>query len=79
MIKELDSVVLAVDLPAHRLKAGDVGTVVHVHGSGMGFEVEFVALDGETIAVTTLTPSELRPVGRREDRKSTRLNSSHRL
>jgi len=66
MIKELDSVVLAVDLPTLRLKAGDVGTVVHVHGTGTGFEVEFVALDGETIAVTTLTPSELRPVGRRE-------------
>ena len=66
MIKELDSVVLAVDLPAHRLKAGDVGTVVHVHGAGKGFEVEFVALDGETIAVATLTSAELRPVGRRE-------------
>lgn len=66
MIKELDSVVLAVDLPAHRLKTGDVGTVVHAHGSGKAFEVEFVALDGETIAVVTLTPTELRPVGRRE-------------
>jgi Domain of unknown function (DUF4926) len=66
MIKELDSVVLAVDLPTHRLKTGDVGTIVHVHGGGRGFEVEFVALDGETIAVATLTPAELRPVGRRE-------------
>lgn len=67
MIKELDSVVLlAVDLPAHRLKAGDVGTVVHVHGGGKGFEVEFVALNGETIAVATLTSAELRPVGPRE-------------
>jgi hypothetical protein len=28
--------------------------------------VEFVALDGETIAVVTLIPAELRPVGRRE-------------
>jgi hypothetical protein len=66
MMKELDSVVLAVDLPAHRLKAGDVGTIVHVHEGGKGFEVEFVALDGETIAVVTLVPTELRPVGRRE-------------
>ncbi|OGA23877.1 MAG: DUF4926 domain-containing protein [Betaproteobacteria bacterium RIFCSPLOWO2_02_FULL_67_26] len=66
MIKELDSVVLAVDLPAHRLKAGDVGTIVHAHAGGKGFEVEFVALDGETIAVVTLTAAELRPVGRRE-------------
>jgi hypothetical protein len=66
MIKELDSVVLAVDLPAHRLKAGDVGTIVLVHAGGAGYEVEFVALDGETIAVATLAAAELRPVGRRE-------------
>jgi hypothetical protein len=66
MIKELDSVVLAVDLPAHRLKVGDVGTIVHVHVGGKGFEVEFVALDGETVAVASLTAAELRPVGRRE-------------
>ena len=66
MIKELDSVVMAVDLPAHRLKVGDVGTIVHVHVGGKGFEVEFVALDGETVAVASLTAAELRPVGRRE-------------
>ena len=66
MIKELDSVVLAVDLPAHHLKAGDVGTIVLVHAGGAGYEVEFVALDGETIAVVTLAAAELRPVGRRE-------------
>ena len=66
MIKELDTAVLAVDLPAHGLKAGDVGTVVLVHSGAAGYEVEFVALDGETIAVTTLTAAEIRPVGRRE-------------
>lgn len=66
MIKELDSVILAVDLPAHRLKTGDVGTVVHAHAGSQGFEVEFTALDGETVAIVTLTAAELRPVGRRE-------------
>jgi len=45
---------------------GDVGTIVHVHVGGKGFEVEFVALDGETVAVASLTAAELRPVGRRE-------------
>lgn len=62
MIRELDNVVLAVDLPASGLKAGDVGTVVLVHGAGEGYEVEFVALDGETIAIATLVAGELRPV-----------------
>lgn len=33
MISELDNVVLTVDLPEHRLKKGDVGTVVLLHDS----------------------------------------------
>jgi hypothetical protein len=50
MLHEADTVVLVVDLPEYGLKPGDVGTVVLVHLSG-GYEVEFMALDGETIAV----------------------------
>jgi hypothetical protein len=46
MIKELETVVLTVDLPEHRLKKGDVGTVVLVH-SISGYEVEFMTLGGE--------------------------------
>jgi hypothetical protein len=66
MIRELDSVVLASDLGEHGLKAGDVGTVVLVHRDAAGYEVEFVTLDGETITVATLLPSQVRAVGRRE-------------
>jgi hypothetical protein len=65
MIRELDSVVLATDLPEHGLKRGDVGAVVLVHGSN-GYEVEFVTLDGETVAVVSLTSDQVRPVARRE-------------
>ncbi len=36
MIKEHDVVVLTQDLPDVRLRAGDVGTVVHVHQGGGG-------------------------------------------
>ena len=66
MIKELDSVVLATDLPEYGLKEGDIGTVVHIHRGGEGYEVEFVALDGETVAVVSLLASQVRPVGERE-------------
>ena len=66
MIKELDRIVLWADLPVHGLKKGDIGTVVLVHGSGKGYEVEFVSLDGETVAVTSLLEREVRPIGRRE-------------
>jgi len=65
MIRELDTVVLTSDLPAHGLKRGDVGTIVLLHKSG-GYEVEFTTLDGETIAVVSLTAEQVRPIGRRE-------------
>jgi hypothetical protein len=66
MIQELDRVVLTADLSGHDLKAGDVGTVVLVHGQGEGYEVEFVTLDGETVAVVSVFASQVRPIERRE-------------
>jgi hypothetical protein len=66
MIREMDPVVLTQDLPEQRLQAGDVGWVVMVHGSGAGYEVEFVALDGETISVATVLASAVRPVRAKE-------------
>lgn len=65
MIKELDRVVLRVDLPESGLKAGDVGTAVLDH-AGRGYEVEFLTLDGATLAVASLHADQVRPVGRRE-------------
>ncbi len=62
MIGELDNVVLTVDLPEHRLRRGDVGTVVLLHGD-LGYEVEFVALNGETLAVVSLQRSQVRAIG----------------
>lgn len=62
MIKEHDRVVLTTDLPKEGLKAGDVGTVVHVHRKGEAFEVEFLTLDGETVAIATVLASQLRSV-----------------
>jgi hypothetical protein len=37
-----------------------------VHHEGKGYEVEFVTLDGETVAVISLPPSQVRSIGRRE-------------
>ncbi|HVA82108.1 MAG TPA: DUF4926 domain-containing protein [Candidatus Binataceae bacterium] len=65
MVREHDSVVLARDLPEYGLKRGDVGTVVMVHRAG-GYEVEFMTLDGETVAVTSLSADEVRSIARRE-------------
>jgi hypothetical protein len=66
MINELDCIILTTDIPKYGLTAGDIGTVVMVHPNDQGFEVEFVALNGETLAVASLYPSQVRPVIRRE-------------
>ncbi|MDQ3011860.1 MAG: DUF4926 domain-containing protein [Acidobacteriota bacterium] len=62
MIQELNSVVLTENLPEHGLVKGDIGTVVMVHRGGAGYEVEFVTLDGKTMAVATLLASQVRPI-----------------
>ena len=72
-IKDHERVILERDLPDFGLCQGDLGTVVMVHreagsvqGDAAGFEVEFMTLDGETVGVTTLLPSDVRPIGKRD-------------
>jgi hypothetical protein len=64
-MKELDRAVLAVDLAEYGLSAGDLGTIVMVHGRE-GYEVEFMTLEGETLAIVSLRTDQLRPVKPRE-------------
>ncbi len=78
MIQELDSIVLATDLPEHGLKQGDIGTVVLVHRGGEGYEVEFVTLHGETVAVVTLLASQVRPIGLKEIAHARTIESTQR-
>ena len=66
MIKEHDLIVLTEDVPEEGLAAGDVGTVVHIHDQGEGYEVEFVTLAGQTIAVASLLARQVRPVSKRD-------------
>jgi len=65
-IKEHDCVVLTKNLPAENLEAGDVGTVVHIHKDAAAYEVEFVTLAGDTVAVATVEAEDVRPVGKRD-------------
>jgi hypothetical protein len=62
MINEHDRVVLTGDMPREGLKAGDVGTIVHIHAKGEAYEVEFICLDGQTVAVATLKANQVRPI-----------------
>ncbi|MFN6541293.1 MAG: DUF4926 domain-containing protein [Nostoc sp. EkiNYC01] len=74
MIQELDRVILTSDLPEYSLEEGDIGTVVFVHQGGKGYEVEFVTLDGETVAVVSLHSIQVRPIGKREIARSRLMN-----
>lgn len=65
MLAELDPVVLTMDVPEHHLIRGDVGTVVLTH-DGKGYEVEFVTLQGHTVAVISLSADHLRAVAETE-------------
>jgi hypothetical protein len=62
-IREHAVVVLNRDIAASGLRAGDVGAVVHGYAGGEAFEVEFVTGSGQTLAVETLAPSDIRLLG----------------
>jgi hypothetical protein len=66
MIKEHDCVVLSANVPDEGLVAGDVGTFAHIHNGGEGYEVEFMTLTGETVAIVTLLAGRVRPSNRRD-------------
>ena len=66
MIHEHDCIVLTQDIPDEGLKAGDVGTVVHIHRDAAAYEVEFTTLTGRTLAVATVLSAQLRPVNARD-------------
>ena len=66
MIKEHDCVVLTKNVPEEGLETGDVGTVVHIHKDVTAYEVEFMTLTGQTVAVVTLLAGEVRPLSRRD-------------
>jgi hypothetical protein len=65
MYAEHDVVVLTRELSEEGLLPGDVGAVVGRYAAG-GYEVEFTAADGSTIAVVTLAGDDIRPRLRRE-------------
>ena len=61
MIREHEHIVLIDDLPDDNLKAGEVGTVVHIYPQHAAYEVEFFSPAGNTIAVATVERAQARP------------------
>ncbi|MDE2799252.1 MAG: DUF4926 domain-containing protein [Gemmatimonadota bacterium] len=65
MFKEHEQIVLTADIfgdEGEELKSGDVGTIIHIHPNGEAFVVEFMSLNGDTVAIATVLPSQVRPV-----------------
>lgn len=76
MVQELERVALTDDLPELRLKAGDIGMVVHVYGEHKGYEVEFVTVNGELVALVSVYPSQIRQLERDEIASARRVKSA---
>lgn len=51
-----------INVPAHGLVVGDIGTVVEIHAGGRAVEVEVTDDEGKTVAVATMRPEELEVV-----------------
>ena len=65
MLKELSLAALKRDFPEQDLRAGDVGTVVHIHneredgGGGEAYEIEFLTTDEKFKGVVTVLAADL--------------------
>jgi hypothetical protein len=59
-------VVLTEDIPEHGLRTGDIGTVLLIHQNGAGYELEFMTLDGEPIAIISVFAHQVRPIQPKE-------------
>ena len=65
MFKEHKQIVLTADVfgdEGEELKSGDAGTIIYIHPDEEALVVEFMSLDGDTVAIATVLPSQGRPV-----------------
>jgi hypothetical protein len=60
VMRKLDVISLTVELPELGLSQGDRGTIVHVHGDGEAFTVEFADPDDRPLGRYTLRPDQIR-------------------
>ena len=74
-MKELERVALTEDLPEHGLKIGDIGMILHIYADHKGYEVEFVTLNGELIALVSVYPSQIRQLEQDEIASARRVKT----
>ena len=59
-LTEHSRVVLMEGLPELGLSVGMIGTIIHVHREPPGYELEFFSPTGETVAIGTAHPLQVR-------------------
>ena len=67
MFEEHQVIVLTDSVKGHEneeLSLGDVGTIVHIHANNEAYVVEFMSIEGETVAIATVLPSQARALKR---------------
>ena len=75
-MQELERVALTEDLPQHGLKIGDIGMILHIYADHKGYEVEFVTLSGELIALVSVHPSQIRQLEQDEIASARRVKTA---
>jgi len=75
-MKELERVALTEDLSEHGLKIGDIGMILHIYADHKGYEVEFVTLNGELIALVSVYPSQIRQLEQDEIASARRVKTA---
>ena len=75
-MQELELVALTQDLPEHELKIGDIGMILHIYSDHNGYEVEFVTLSGELIAIVSVYPAQIRQLKQNEIASARRVKTS---
>lgn len=75
-VREHERVALTKDHAESALRAGDVGTVVHVYPEQAAYEVEFVAFSGESLGTFTIEAHGVRPLGEDDLPSSRSLSES---
>jgi len=78
LIQALDSVVLTAGLPEYGLGQGNIGAVVLVPKDGKVYEGKCVILGRETVAVVSLFPIQVCPIGNEEIVHARRVQSAPR-
>ena len=75
-MKELERVALTEDLPEHGLKIGDIGMILDIYADHKGYQVEFVTLNGELIALVSVYPSQIRQLEQDEIASARRVKTA---